>query len=534
MTEAPISSQREPIQWSRVLPIFFNYLIVALMLTCATGALVGVIQALAPRWNGAYVLIVCFIVAIEAQYTARIMRRIHFPSREWVSYRVGEVVTILILLKALIYLMRGPGQLLADLQLWQQDFLINFFNGEYLLACVMVIAVYLVSNQLCGDLYELEADDEKLERERKNDFRNDRAGLHKQLTLKVVLIAAVMIIVTLLGRTYLRIRGDETAAAGINAYGLLVYVMLGFLLLSLARYSALRAAWFRERAPISSSIARRWPLYAIGLLILVALVVIVLPTHYSIGLLQMLRLAAGALVSLLQFLIYFILLVITFPLSLLMRLLGGSSVTPNPPPSPAQMMPPLTPDQPAGANPLLEMIQSLLFWAIFLFIVGYALTQFFRRHGALLETLRSIPILAWLIKGFSALSDLLRKLSGQLTLAIDAGLKRMRASADAAGSLTQPSRRLNLRRLSPRERVQYFYLAMVRRGGEHGLGRKPAQTPREYAATLDAAVTEANAEIDSLTDAFIEARYSRHDITPDHASTVQSWWERVKAALRKK
>jgi hypothetical protein len=339
--------------------------------------------------------------------------------------------------------------------------------------------------------------------------------------------------VTLLGRSYLRLKGGEAAATGINAYGLLLYVVLGFLLLSLTRFSALRAAWFRERAPISSDIARRWPFYAIGFLVIVALVVIVLPTHYTVGLLQMLRYAAGALISLLQLLIYFILLVLTFPLNLLMRLLGGSSLTPNQPP-PAQMIPSLTPDQPVSPNPLLDMLQSLLFWAIFLFVVGYALTHYFRRHGALLEALRSIPLLSWLVKGMSALGDLLCKLSGQFAAVVDAGLKRLRTPVDSSGPLAPPARHLSLRRLSPRERVQYFYLAMVRRGSERGLGRKPAQTPREYAATLDTAVPDANAEIDSLTDAFIEARYSCHDITPDRARTVQSYWERVKAALRKK
>jgi hypothetical protein len=235
----------------------------------------------------------------------------------------------------------------------------------------------------------------------------------------------------------------------------------------------------------------------------------------------------------LQLLIYFILLVLTFPLNLLMRLLGGSSLTPNQPP-PAQMIPSLTPDQPVSPNPLLDMLQSLLFWAIFLFVVGYALTHYFRRHGALLEALRSIPLLSWLVKGMSALGDLLCKLSGQFAAVVDAGLKRLRTPVDSSGPLAPPARHLSLRRLSPRERVQYFYLAMVRRGSERGLGRKPAQTPREYAATLDTAVPDANAEIDSLTDAFIEARYSCHDITPDRARTVQSYWERVKAALRKK
>ena len=541
MTETRANTPSDRQVWSRALPIFVNYAIVALMMTCAVGVVVGVIQALSSSWNGAYLIVVCFIVAFEALYTARVMRRIAFPSREWASYRVGEVVSIMILLKALIYVMRGAGQFLIDLPKWQHDFLVSFFTGEYLLACVLVLVVYLVCNQFANDLFELESDDATLERERKNDFRNNRAASHKQLTLKVVLVAGVMIAVTLMGRTFQRIIGGGAAAASIDqegmpsyALGLLAYVVLGFLLLSLTRLAALRAAWYRERAPISPDIAWRWALYVVVFLVVIALVAMVLPTHYSVGLLQLLRYAAGLLISLLQIVIYFLLLILTFPLNLLMRLLGNSPVTPNRPPPVMMMPPPASPDQPTGANPLLDLIQSILFWAIFLFVVGYALSQYLKRHSALLASMRGIPLLNWLMKAVSVLGDWLSRLSGQVTAMVDAGLKRLRAQAELQARMVSPARRLNLRRLSPRERVQYFYLAMARRGSESGLGRKPAQTPREYAATLDSATPEVNNEIDALTDAFIEARYSRHDITPIHAQTAQSYWERVKSALRKK
>ena len=39
-------------------------------------------------------------------------------------------------------------------------------------------------------------------------------------------------------------------------------------------------------------------------------------------------------------------------------------------------------------------------------------------------------------------------------------------------------------------------------------------------------------EMDQLTQAFIEARYSRHTIEPDDARHVRSSWQQVKAALR--
>ncbi len=73
---------------------------------------------------------------------------------------------------------------------------------------------------------------------------------------------------------------------------------------------------------------------------------------------------------------------------------------------------------------------------------------------------------------------------------------------------------------------------MVRRGGETGLTRNASQTPYEYSQLLEAKMLEANEDLGAMTDAFVEARYSRHEITNQQASLVQRYWERVKRALR--
>ncbi|MCL4506338.1 MAG: hypothetical protein M1140_09995, partial [Chloroflexi bacterium] len=468
-------TQREPIRWERQFPIFVNYFIVSLMMVCLVATLGGVLAAVMPGWDGAYLSVVSFAVALEALYSTRITRRLSVFSREWIGYRASELVSILILLKLLIYAMRGFDQLARDLPLWEKDFLTTFFTGEYLLACLVVFGVYLLCAQFSGNLIDLEADDDLLERERQNEFRNDRAAFHRQLTLKVVLVAAVMIVVTVLTHGYLRLSVSESAAAQVNAANLMIYVFLGFVLLSLTRYSAMRAAWFRERATINPGIAWRWAAYSIGFLAIVALVVSLLPTRYTVGLLQTLQYALGALITALQIIVYVLMVILTFPLSLLMRLLGQGPVSPGAPPT-APLMP-KTPNQdlPPTANPLLDFIQSLLFWAIFLIVVGYALKQYFSRHRALLDALRSIPLLGWLAQGLGQLWQLLRRVSGRIAVAVDAGIRRLRASAERSAPTPARPPRLSLRRMTPRQRVQFFYLAMVRRGEQRGMRRKPAQ-----------------------------------------------------------
>ncbi len=522
--------QNQLIRWERQLPIFINYLLVGLMMVCLTATLSGALAAVQPGWDGGtYLGVVTFVVALESLYSARATRRTPVLSREWIAYRFSEIVSILVLLKLLIYVLRGFGQLAVDLPLWQQNFFASFFTGEYLLACLVVLGVYVLCAQFGGNLLEQEADDELLERERQNEFRVDRVALHRRLAFKVMALAAGMIIVAVLTQGYLRLIAI-TPATG-SAANLMWYVLLGFILLSLTRYTAMRAAWYRERAAIHTGITLRWALYVVGFLIAVALLAGLLPTRYTVGLLQMLQYALGALVTVLQLIIYVLIFLLTLPLSLLMRLLGHGPIAPAPPAGPI-VPKSLSPQLPPAANPLLDFIQSLLFWAIFAIVTAYALKQFFGRHRALADALRRAPVLRWLAQGLSQLWAWLHGVSGRLAIVVDAGLKRLRTAASDPAPVSAPPARLSLRRMTPRQRVQFYYLAMLRRGEQRGVGRKPAQTPREYAATLEAAVPEVDRDIDALTDSFSEARYSRHDITPAQAGRVQSAWERVRRAFR--
>lgn len=85
---------------------------------------------------------------------------------------------------------------------------------------------------------------------------------------------------------------------------------------------------------------------------------------------------------------------------------------------------------------------------------------------------------------------------------------------------------------SPRERVLQYYRSMVIRAGKQGMRRRKAQTPNEYAEVLAPALTGADEDVHALTSAYIEARYSRHEIDAPRAGTVRQVWHRVRAALR--
>ena len=192
--------------------------------------------------------------------------------------------------------------------------------------------------------------------------------------------------------------------------------------------------------------------------------------------------------------------------------------------------PPLTPLPAATPWPWLELLKSLLFWAVFIGVIVAALVIYLRQNQELLQGLIRLPRLRqWFGRWDWLRARLLR--AAQRVAAWPASLRRsapvMPASASAAWNF------ISLRRLSARERVQFYYLAFVRRGREHGWPRRPGQTPLEYEQMLSATLPESQPDVAALTASFNEARYSQHQISVGQVSLVQRAWEKIKHALRR-
>ena len=106
------------------------------------------------------------------------------------------------------------------------------------------------------------------------------------------------------------------------------------------------------------------------------------------------------------------------------------------------------------------------------------------------------------------------------------------AMASRMPQVRLPGRILRLARLLPGELVQYFYLSTLRRAERLGFQRHRSQTPYEYSAMLKPHLEEAEEELTELTEAFVEARYSRRAVSQSRAEALRSPWQRVKASLR--
>ncbi len=92
----------------------------------------------------------------------------------------------------------------------------------------------------------------------------------------------------------------------------------------------------------------------------------------------------------------------------------------------------------------------------------------------------------------------------------------------------------NLRRWLAAVTIRRIYARMSHEAGKRGFGRKPAQTPNDYAPFLSLAFPGVDADLRIITDAYIAAHYGEAPDTDEGLNAIRQSWERVHAVPRQK
>jgi hypothetical protein len=169
----------------------------------------------------------------------------------------------------------------------------------------------------------------------------------------------------------------------------------------------------------------------------------------------------------------------------------------------------------------------VFFWVVALGIAFYLVRGYFREHPEVLRAILSFAPLRWLRRLWMALRRRFRIVG----MAIRERLPRRGdgASAGAAKGLVGDSR---ARWRSSRGRVLYYYLNVLQRAAKVGFHRRASQTPDEFSVVLERNLLEADEDMAFLTEAFDEARYSRHPIEPALVRRVRAGWRRIRRDLQ--
>ena len=135
-----------------------SYLVITAMMVCASITFIQVgywFTADITGFQWGYIPFLAAVVSLEAIFTRPVARELE--GREQILYHLAEWVTIAVLLKVIYYLVRGFGEILIDLPLWQENF-ITFFQGEYFYALIFLAAVWSISHISADDIESLNVD----------------------------------------------------------------------------------------------------------------------------------------------------------------------------------------------------------------------------------------------------------------------------------------------------------------------------------------------------------------------------------------
>jgi len=505
----------KPHPWLETL---FRPLIIGVMFGCIALSLVELVRLIFPAWNGTYLIVGCVLAAVEANYSYRLIRRRELRGTDRLRFRAVELGLFFLLLRVGRYVGKPWPEVLADLQTWPHD-VSNVMDMETTAAFVLALLSWHVATQT---LYDLDRLDEPPERHRYY-VPPMQSLTHRFFWGGVALLIAAGL--TRIGiAQLLNLRHPSVPGLVLNV---LLYFLLGLVMLGQVRLATLLKRWQAQGINVADNLPGRWVRYSLAFIGLAAFIAFLLPTGYTMGLLEVVGFLLNGLVVLFSLITGLLFLLVLFPLAWLMSKLFG-----NPIPSPPGRLSarPILSQSPGGA-PVnwFEVLRSLFFWVVAVGIAFYVVRSYLRDHPELIEALTALRPVQMLRRLWMAFWGWLRGWAQAAGERLPSGWLLSRGRR---GPTIEPFRFFRLGALSARERVLYYYLSILRRADRRGFPRRPAQTPYEYQISLDPHLPQAHREMESLTQAFVEARYSRHAVESEQARRVRTYWQRVKAALR--
>jgi hypothetical protein len=511
----------------RAVSILLSKTIVVLLMTCMGFGYAQFVHA----WfssDSSYLTVFCLVVSAEAAYTHS--KAAHMEGQEKLIFRASELLTLFILFKIFLLIRGGSATIITEIASWQVDFLANFFNGPLIAGLLIFAPSWLITTLLAQEIDALH--------DREQDSSWDELGLVQnalhyirgRITGYVFGIGAFVLFLAVGSRLNLRsylpvFQGRSNLAIPIA--NVLIYFVLALVLLSLTQFALLRTRWLWKKTPVAPHLARRWAIYGIGFFSALAILVFFLPTDYSMGFFETIAYAIGLLGYVFRFVIFLIMLPLTLCLQIFKVQNSLDTSAPEPPPG---QMPQAAPG--AGPDPFWQFVQAALFWVSLVAVVIFALSQYFRANSVLWNRLAKLPVLKWGIKAWSWIWSWLKGANKAITSVVAAGLRRLRPPSSILRSAQRRIR--NPGGLTAREQVIQLYLTLIEIARDNGQGRSETQTPYQYSQNLITTNPDVTPEVLDVTDAFVEARYSRHAIEPAIVPTLRTEWERIRDHFRRK
>ncbi len=535
MAETPVE-QESILQDSIWLKGLFRPLLVVLLVTCLAAGFVAVAQVASPGWGKGIALPFLLFISVESVYTTLWLAAPERRLQRTTRFRTGEVFVLLALARIVALLINGQWPTTVLLSQWLRH-PASFIDGTSFFLGFLTLLCWGESALIVGILERMSLKpDELIVRAlsaRSMDWNEVRARHPSRSQLLQEFTShwlwGGLALALCAGLSRVELTPSSGQLIGISHLGLspmlqfalVAYFLGGLLLMSQGRLAVLRTRWQYEGTPTDRAVVQRWGRLGLGMLAIIGLVAALLPFGSSFALARILV----AVINFIMQLTYVLMLLVMSLLGWLMALLnlGGKEVR-----SPVAVEEPRRIEEAVTRGlQVPDWVGGALFWVLMTAIILYSIVAYLGGRGVRLNLTQLRRLWALLCAWWAVWRGRVKEAGRRVRAAIAV----RRAGAEVGESSRW--RFLSLRQLDPRGRIRYFYLSTVRRASESGVPRQPSETPHEYEKDLEAGWPELEPELTSLTEAFIHARYSAHELRSEEARRVQEVWKRVKASLKK-
>ena len=518
------------------------------LVTVITSFLLGFIHfglALISSWN---TIMLEPLIIISATIGYLYSRRLARAQTIWRELLV-LLLPVLLVVRFAPYLEWGADQLVSDIQRWFRE-PADFFDPTFIVNTLFVLSAWRLAFGAAQTLNTLRPLRQEIAPSdvtsveyymwESSDYRNiDRLTPLRSLTSRWLWGGVLLLVVASLASIGVRqILSAESlvqiftfSRPGLPAVYLnvILYFVAGLILISQAQFTRLRSTWIAEQVAITTNMATRWFVMLAVFVGLALLIALILPTDQTAGIQEIVRsglFLLAQLAGILYFLIFSLFGLILAPIFWLLSLFGKGDSTSEPQAKPLMPQPP----PPSGGDDIIGLIRSLALWILILCVLVYALWHFASRSGLLSMRLPRWKIFGTIGYGLRWLWSLIRGIGLIAGDSIGELIDRLRNQSKTARA---PFGFISLRRLGPRQLVEYFYLSILERANRLGYGRTPGQTASEFTAALQQRLPEVDPDLEQLTAAFLEARYSPHRFDQEEAQEARSIWQRLRDRLQR-
>ena len=502
-----------------------NFIILSVMLTLFAFMLRGTIQAIYPEWQTTGLLIVAFIVSFESLVVQHLLHAAYDSFQRRLPTTLAELILISLAAKILTMVAAQPISLWQEVSSWQQDFAKNFFDADFILSIMTLLIIWMLSRVFSSSLTQLEEDKSLMEQEKSGRVFTDRQVARRRLVNLIFGMGFAMMVLMVITNSSPALSQTSGSTARGFFITLLVYFFSGFLFIAINQYNIMRTRWYLNDVPVNPNLAKRWVFYSIIFITGAVLLVVFLPTEFTLGLLPVIQAIYEGIVIILGILELIIFLPVVLALSVISSLETGEPLEQEI----EETLPEFTTitQQAASTVGWWEVLKSVLFWLVFLGIIIFAIIYYFRNRKEFGSFFNKIKVGEWLKDFWRWISTGFNKLKHTAAETLQKNMKNIRAFFQRQ-KVKLPAAVELFQDLPARQMVILTYINWIRWSRRHGFHRKESQTPYEYAVNYTQELPEAAQAVDTLTNTFILARYSRQSIDRSSVQTAQSSLTNIK------